>query len=165
MPYHIRPFTARDAAFITQLVARFSDFDLPPWREKTDVDRTNNRALQQAMENQEEGSVILVAEEDEAGPVGFIHLQTETDYFSGKQQGYISDVAVSRGHEGKGIGRMLMLAAENWAQEMGYEILTLYVFAGNIRARQMYERLGFQPDLLKYAKPIQHPDTGNDQEK
>ena len=49
---------------------------------------------------------------------------------------------------------MLLNAAENWVRMMGYDVLTLNVFAGNHRARQIYEKNGFQADVIKYGKII-----------
>ena len=65
---------------------------------------------------------------------GFIHLETQADYFSGEKHGYISDLAVSKSFEGRGVGRILLEAAEAWARVNGYRLLTLYVFSGNTRA-------------------------------
>jgi len=86
--------------------------------------------------------------------VGFVRLETQVDYFSGEKHGYISDVAVSKSVEGRGIGRMLLEAAESWARSNGYRLLTLYVFSANARARRVYERYGFQPEVVKYVKLI-----------
>ena len=37
----------------------------------------------------------------------------------------------------------------------GVSLLTLNVFAGNARARRVYERAGFVSELLRYTKPLQ----------
>jgi ribosomal-protein-alanine N-acetyltransferase len=76
------------------------------------------------------------------------------DYFSGEKHGYIADLAVSRSSEGRGVGRILLEAAEDWACANGYRLLTLYVFSVNARAQRVYERHGFQPELVKYVKVI-----------
>ena len=67
---------------------------------------------------------------------------------------YIADLAVSRSFEGRGVGRLLIEAAEDWAHTRGYRLLTLYVFSGNVRAQRVYERHGFQPEAVKYVKVI-----------
>jgi RimJ/RimL family protein N-acetyltransferase len=33
-------------------------------------------------------------------------------------------------------------------------VLTLNVFVANARARAVYERAGFTPDTMRYAKPL-----------
>lgn len=154
MNISVRPFIPQDKEFILSLVSRFSEFELPEWRGTDEIDNTNHLALTKAMEQPEPESAIFVAENEATGPVGFIHLQTRTDYFSGKKQGYISDIAVDSSYEGQGIGRMLLRTSENWSREQGYRLLTLFVFAGNRHAQQIYEKSGFAQDIIRYAKVI-----------
>ncbi len=162
MTVNVRSYLAADRETISALVTRFSEFDLPNWRSADEIDRTNRLSLQKALEEPEPGAAILVAEDETQGPVGFIHLQTQVDYFSGEKHGYVADVAVSRSVEGTGIGRMLLEAAEAWARSNGYRLLTLYVFSANARARRIYERYGFRPELVKYVKPIGQNSKTND---
>ncbi len=49
---------------------------------------------------------------------------------------------------------MLLEAAESWSRTMGYRLLTLYVLAGNTHARRVYEKHGFNPEVVKYVKPL-----------
>ncbi len=56
--------------------------------------------------------------------------------------------------EGQGVGRVLLEAAEDWAREQKLQMLSLNVFAGNARARHVYERLGYTPETLRYVKPL-----------
>ena len=152
MAIRIRPYQPSDREFVLSLVTRFSEFELPEWRQKDEIDQANRFFLKQAMRHPD--SAIFVAEEESGALAGFIHLQAQTDYFSGEKHGYISDVAVSKDFEGQGIGRMLLETAEHWTRTQGYHILTLYVFAGNTRARQIYEKQGFSQEVIKYVKTI-----------
>lgn len=154
MAISVRSFIPQDKEFVLSLVSRFSEFELPKWRQTDEIDNTNRAALAKAMEQLEPESAIFVAEDETTGPVGFIHLQTRIDYFSGEKQGYISDIAVDSSCEGRGIGRMLLGTAENWSREKGYALLTLFVFAGNTHAQQIYEKSGFAQDIIRYAKVI-----------
>ena len=45
-----------------------------------------------------------------------------------------------------------MRAAEAWTRASGYTKLTLNVFEGNQRARQIYERFGYQVETVRYVK-------------
>jgi ribosomal protein S18 acetylase RimI-like enzyme len=150
----IRTFQPSDREFILSLASRFSEFDLPEWRLKSEIDHANRAVLQKALEHPEPDSALLVAEDESGQPVGFIHLQTQTDYFTGEPHGYISDLAVDKSVEGQGIGRLLLEAAEAWGRTKGYRLLTLYVFAGNTRAQQLYQKSGFSQEVVKYVKTI-----------
>ena len=87
MAIQVRIFKPSDREFIISLVTRFSEFDLPEWRVRDEIDTTNRISLQKAMEQPEPDSAIFIAEDETGGPVGFIHLQTQTDYFSGEKHG------------------------------------------------------------------------------
>ncbi|MEO6546729.1 MAG: GNAT family N-acetyltransferase, partial [Ferruginibacter sp.] len=71
-----------------------------------------------------------------------------------EKHAHIADVIVAPEGSGKGIGALLMEKAEEWARSQGYHWLTLSVFAQNTRARELYERLGFGPDIMKYVKSL-----------
>lgn len=79
--------------------------------------------------------------ETEAGrvPVGFISLITDRERLS------VDMLAVHPRHQGKGIGKRLMLYAERKAQTLGLPEVTLWVDEANGRARSFYERLGYAP--------------------
>jgi ribosomal protein S18 acetylase RimI-like enzyme len=155
MTIHLRPFIPSDANFIEALIPRFSEFDLPAWRERDEIDGSNLQLLKKAMETPEPGSAIYIAEDETGKRAGFLHLQTQTDYFNEKKVGYISDLAVDTAFEGQGVGRVLLDKAEEWARAEGCHLLLLYVFSNNSRARKIYEKFGFKEEVSKYIKPLQ----------
>jgi ribosomal protein S18 acetylase RimI-like enzyme len=157
MTFRVREYQASDKDFILSLVERFTAFELPEWRTAQEIDSLNERTIRQALEQAAEGEATFVCEDEAGIPAGFIHLQTEVDYFNGSKNGYISDLATAPAFEGQGVGRLLMDAAEAWGRAQGFRLLTLYVFAGNARARAIYEKRGFREEVIKYAKKL---DTG-----
>jgi len=154
MDFRIRPLAHSDEKFIYSVLTRFSEFNLPPWRTREDLDGASYATLKEAMENPKDGSAMFIAEDAAGQPAGFIHLQVQTDYFTGEKHGHISDLAVDAAFEGMGVGRMLLGAAEDWALEQGFRLLTLYVFEGNAHAQQVYEKNGFSREVVKYVKVL-----------
>lgn len=154
MKFRIRTALPTDRDFILSLASRFSDFDLPEWRATSEVNETNHRLLLKAVEHPEPGSAVFVVEAQNGKLAGFIHLETEADFFSGSPHGYIAHLGVDKAFEGQGAGQLLMEHAETWTRQQGYSLLTLYVFAGNLRAQRLYQKNGFQQELIKYAKEI-----------
>jgi len=153
MAIRVRLFLPTDREALTTLVTRLSAFDLHPWRSADQIDRTNISMLETAMDEASPNDAIFVAEDETTRQViGFVRLQTQTDYFSGERQGYISNIAVDPSVEGQGIGRMLLEQAEIWAREKGFDRLTLHVFVENRRARQVYEKYGYWQDIIQYIK-------------
>jgi GNAT superfamily N-acetyltransferase len=55
----------------------------------------------------------------------------------------VHDLGVLPGHRGRGVGSRLMAAVEQKARDLGCCKLTLEVLEHNLRARQVYARLGF----------------------
>ncbi len=142
-----------DDEFILALVPRFVDFPLPPWRRRHECIEGIRDDLLRHLEDQPANSYLFVAEAD-GERVGFIHLQRTEDFFTGRSNCHVSDMAVAPGHEGRGIGKALLAHAEAWAREHHCQLVTLAVFPGNERARALYESTGYAPDLLRLAKPV-----------
>lgn len=143
-----------DDDFIIALVPRFADFPLPPWRRRHECIEGIRDDLQQHLEEPPANSYLFVAENADGERVGFIRLQRTRDYFNGRHNGHIADLAVAPQHEGRGVGRALLEHAEQWAREQHCQLLTLAVFPGNERARALYEASGYAPDLLRLAKSL-----------
>lgn len=150
----VRAADADDDDFIFGIVPRFVDFELPAWRKRTTVTEGIRRDLDRHLEHAPPGSFMFIAETDDGKRVGFLHLQTMTDFFSGGMNCHISDLAVAKGWDGKGIGRALLQYAEDFANEHRCERLTLAVFPGNERARKLYEQAGFGTEMLRLTKPL-----------
>lgn len=151
----IRTADAGDDAFILSLIPRFVDFDLPAWRKKSECKAGIRRDLSRALREPPPGEFLFVAEDQHGERGGFLRLQKTKDFFSGKPNCHISDLAVAPGRDGRGIGRALLDHAQKWANKQRCDLITLAVFPGNQRALDLYERAGFSADLLRLAKPAQ----------
>ncbi len=143
-----------DDDFILSLVPRFADFPLPSWRRRHECVEGIRQGLSKQLDDQPANSFLFVAENNEGQRVGFIHLQRVADFFNGRGNCHISDLAVAAQHEGNGVGKALLAHAEQWAREHQCQLVTLAVFPGNERARALYEASGYAADLLRLAKPV-----------
>jgi ribosomal protein S18 acetylase RimI-like enzyme len=143
-----------DDDFVLALVPRFMNFTLPPWRRRHECIDGIRRDLLRHLEDQPANSYLFVAEDSDGERVGFVHLQRTEDFFSGRSNCHISDIAVAPQHEDRGVGKALLAHAETWAREHQCQLVTLAVFPGNERARALYEANGYATDLLRLAKPV-----------
>jgi GNAT superfamily N-acetyltransferase len=143
-----------DDDFILALVPRFVDFTLPAWRRRHECIEGIRQDLLRHLEDQPANSYLFVAEDAGGTRVGFIHLQRTADFFTGRSNCHVSDLAVVPEHEGNGVGKALLAHAEDWAREHHCHMVTLAVFPGNARARGLYEASGYAEDLLRLAKPV-----------
>ncbi|GAC1649431.1 MAG: hypothetical protein NVS4B3_06490 [Gemmatimonadaceae bacterium] len=150
----IRPVASTDRDWILALVPRLHEFGPPGWRDAHQMTAAATAVIAEKLGRMPPSSAILVAETAGGVPLGFVHLESASDYFTGEQHGHISDIIVDRAHEGSGAGRALMRAAEGWAGDRGYRLLTLNVFGANARARALYEHLGYAPETTRYVKAL-----------
>jgi ribosomal protein S18 acetylase RimI-like enzyme len=152
--WRVRPARPSDRTFILGITPRLAQgFELPPWRTAREVVQAESAALESALRPGTERAVLLVAEDTEGEPGGYVYVNVETDYF-GRTLAHIEILAVSSAAEGRGAGRTLVEAAEAWARSEGLDLISLNVFANNARARALYQRLGYTADTLHYAKPL-----------
>lgn len=151
----IRFADGNDIEWILPLVPRLHEFGPPPWRTKEEMDAGETAVVRAAITHPTADSAMLVARAaGDATPLGFIHMVTVTDYFTGEHHGHVSVLVVSPAGEGRGVGRKLMDAGEEWARRRGYRLVSLGVFEGNKRARDLYDRLGYRVDTLKLMKVL-----------
>ncbi len=148
----IRPATKADESALMRLSERMANFTVPPWRSAEEITNADGRSMVNAVGLAHPESEVFIAEHDGA-VAGCLHMLVSRDFF-GRRHAHISVIAVSEEAEGTGVGRTLMAYAERWARARGLRVITLNVFAANARARRLYERAGFEVELLKYAKPL-----------
>lgn len=103
--------------------------------------------------NSDDDHLVLVADDPDGGVVGFIAVNVQEHYISGRDA-YIGELAVDHAHGGKGVGAALVARATDWAREHGCERLTLQTGAANQGARRFYERLGFEYEDVSFARTI-----------
>jgi ribosomal protein S18 acetylase RimI-like enzyme len=150
----IRPVRSEDRSIVLALTERLSAFGPPPWRTSEEVHRREIRELTRAIDRLKPEEALFVAEDATGAIAGFIYLETRTDYFNERPHGHIGVIVVAGEAEGSGVGRALLEQAEAWSRERGYGWITLTAFHGNARARQIYERNGYQSELITYRKAL-----------
>jgi GNAT superfamily N-acetyltransferase len=152
--FRVRPATAGDREFVLGLVPELAAFGPPPWRSAQQMNETDRLVIGGALDRSAGGATVLVAEDDAGTPLGFIHLTSDTDYYTRRDCGHISDIVVAPAARGRGVSETLLSAAGEWAAARGYSLLTLNVFVGNTRARALYERTGFGAETVRYVKDL-----------
>ena len=150
---NIRPATIADLAAVLALVPRLAATGSPPGRDAQQIEASDIESVTRALQRPAADEALLVVEAA-GGLLGLIHVKTVVDYFTQQPIAHVSDVVVAASAEGRGIGKALMHAAEDWARDQGYAIVQLHVLVDNARARSMYERLGYSAEWLKYIKRL-----------
>jgi GNAT superfamily N-acetyltransferase len=65
-----------------------------------------------------------------------------------RRHGFLAEIFVMPDARGKGLGRALIAACEDWARGRGHQLLTIGVLANNARAIRAYEGAGYAPYTL-----------------
>jgi len=151
---HVRLAHADDDEFILSLAARLVDFELPPWRKPKETLAGIRTDIARHLRELPAATHLFVAEDDAGERLGFLHLQTQKDFFTGVLNCHIADLVVAADCDGKGVGSALIAFAEQWAKEHRCRHVTLSVFPGNARARELYRRHGYGDELVRMAKAL-----------
>lgn len=98
-------------------------------------------------------SMIFVAEEGDTKLAGFVQLYPSFCSVSAVPILILYDLFVDHSQRSKGIGRLLMNAARDFAKENGYGRLELSTAKDNRIGQSLYESLGYELDqeFLHYS--------------
>ncbi len=151
----VRQAAPEHAEFVLSLVPQLVAFGPPPWRDRQQMMDTDRLVIGRALRGLTAGATVLVAEDFGGQPLGFVHVCGEADYYTRGEAGHIADIIVAPEARGRGVGEILLAAAEQWARGLGYSLLTLNVFIENTRARALYDRAGFGAETIRYVKALQ----------
>lgn len=81
--------------------------------------------------------------------IGMIWLAHKTS-----EKGFIYDINIWEGNQGKGYGKQAMKEIERVAKEIGIKKIGLHVFGHNKAARRLYEKLGYIETNIKMEKAL-----------
>jgi ribosomal protein S18 acetylase RimI-like enzyme len=105
--------------------------------------------IAERINNQE--SVIFVAENSEKKLIGFCQIYPSFCSVAAAKIGVLYDLFVDPNVRKTGAGRMLMLAAHDYAAQNGMVRLDLTTAKNNHTAQSLYESLGWVRDEIFYA--------------
>lgn len=101
----------------------------------------------------DETEVFLLEQQGKA--VGMLAAnRTRSKGFSHAQTVDMSKVVIETNYRGRGYGRLLVAAAEEFAKETGATYLTARVFSDNLSGTGFWKSLGFQPRFEEQARPV-----------
>jgi GNAT superfamily N-acetyltransferase len=89
-----------------------------------------------------EGEIVLVAELIPGDVVGWVHGSEQLLLESGRRCELLGLVVDAR-HRGRGVGRRLVAAVEDWAAERGLDQMAVRSNVARTESHPFYERLGY----------------------
>ncbi len=153
MDYTIRTATPADAEAIKEILPRLANFDIPSARSAEQLWH-GDRDLLVGWEKGERECLVYVATQADDAVLGACIVTMREEMLSHLPSAHLEVLVIDEKAEGRGIGHALLLQAQVAAKEAGATSMSLHVFAGNTRARSLYEKDGFDGELLRYYKPL-----------
>jgi GNAT superfamily N-acetyltransferase len=153
LSFEIRLYQSDDAEFILQHSVLLTG-DVPAWRQVESMRKTMyERALHHLEQIDHLQGAIFIATDRGGEQLGYA-MVADNKNFTGEPEAYLSELVVVPTGEGRGIGRALIQACYQWAEQQGYTLMALETGAANHRARQLYEHLDFQYESVRMVKII-----------
>jgi ribosomal protein S18 acetylase RimI-like enzyme len=123
------------------------------YEEEDDLEKASRYILERFNHGDSE---IFVAQEGNAGLTGFVQLYPSFCSVSAVPILILYDLYVDSSHRGKGIGRLLMNAARDFAKGNGFRRLELSTAKDNHIGQSLYESLGYELDqeFLRYSLDV-----------
>ena len=153
----IRPYRDEDAPMVRRSFIELQDHEheLAPDSPTGEAIADAYLAWMHRQCRENDGIVGVARIDDEA--VGFVTLlrRVEGDPDdSVPVHAYVSELAVNAAWRGRGIGAAMLRWAEGEARRAGAPELRISAVAVNAGARRLYERTGFEPIMVQYAKSL-----------
>lgn len=152
--YTIRSAENDDAKQALALLPALADFDVPQYRNPDHLWQGDAKLFEQYLAGDTPDTHALVAIDNNANVHGIAIYTLKKELLSSEPSAHLEVLAVDATCRRLGIGRALIDATEAKAKKQGATSLTLHVFANNLRARGLYQSVGFKEELLRCYKPI-----------
>ena len=154
MSIDIKPADPQDCDAMLALFPRLASFDLPNGRNPDHLWGGDAEMLRDWARSGNADCLVNVAKEADGTIVGVAMVTLGPELLSHAPSAHLEAIAVAEKAEGKGVGKALLEAAEAGARERGALSMSLHVFSTNVRARRVYQRAGFDEELLRCIKPF-----------
>jgi GNAT superfamily N-acetyltransferase len=134
----VRPARAGDAAAVAVLAQELAmSFPFRPERFEFSF---------AALVADEQACLLVAADGD--GCAGYLLGLRHLTFFANGPAGWVEEIAVRAGQRGRGTGRALMAAFEQWATQHGCALVAL----ATRRAAPFYQALGYQESATYFRK-------------
>ena len=140
----IRPMAAADAGRVAALTTQLG------YESTTEQIARRFAAIATRSENASHDVVLVADDRAGLGVVGWIHAHGVA-ILEGEPAVEIVGLVVDEACRGGGVGRMLLIAAEDWARERGYARMRVRSRIARERAHRFYHREGYETIKTSYT--------------
>ena len=148
-----RPADPLDRQFVMSLVPRLIASGVPPWRDPRKMLAAYIEVIGSIFYSRRSDAALLIAEDGQGTPLGFILLVAATDCYTHERHGHVAQIVVVDPQD-MAAGMALIDTAEDWARSRGYRLLMMSEFWANHPARAICQQLGFVEEAVSYRKAV-----------
>jgi GNAT superfamily N-acetyltransferase len=143
-----------DCEDMLELFPRLASFDLPKNRNPEHLWGGDAKMMKDWAAGNRNDCIVHVAKDEEGRVLGVAMVTLRPELLSHAPSAHLEALVVADKAEGQGVGSALLASIEEEAQQRGALSMSLHVFARNQRARKVYERAGYDGELIRYIKPF-----------
>jgi len=155
---HVRTFVPSDAPRVENLFSELQSCERSIEENRVDGDLISPAYVKHLLDECEKWDGDILVAEHEGQVVGFVCVLAGFDsrdmIEADSKYAFVTDLVVTSGMRGQGIGRQLLQEAETFSMQRGARVIRLNVIAGNTSARDFYSKAGFRELELKLIKSL-----------
>jgi len=152
-PVEIIDADASHGEAMLALMPRLADYEVPETRNPDDLWQHDAQMMRDWLAGKEK-CLVHVAVDDGKNVLGFSMVRLRAELLSHEPSAHLEAIALDKRAEGRGIAKALLARAEQAAKEHGALSMSLHVFSVNTRARRLYERAGYDGELMRYIRHL-----------
>jgi len=152
MNYTIRFAGPEDGNAMLALLPRLAAFKLTKNRKPEDTYTGDGKMLKKWMQGGHPEAFIYLAENADKTILGWAYVSMQAEFMSYQPGAHLEVILVDEPASGQGLGKALLAKAESEAKKRGAQSMTLHVWENNTLARSVYEKNGYESELLRYIK-------------
>ena len=137
---------------ILALLPRLADFEIPAKRSPEHLWQSDAHLIEGWFDGKTDGLHLYCAVGPNETLAGIALLSQRPELLSDTPSVHLEALAVAKGFEGQGIGSALLDSCHERARELGALSLSLHVSDTNTRARGLYAKHGYEPELRRFIK-------------
>ena len=150
--HQIRPAGLKDCEAIARLLPELAAFEIPQRRNSSDLWEGDLATLHRWRDGMEPKVMVHVAEAESGAIEGFTIVRLREELMSHEPSSHLEAIVVAENARGTGLGKRLLINAEERAKSAGALTITLHVFGNNERARAVYRKMGYDEELIRDLK-------------
>ena len=152
MKFKIQEAESHHREAVLKLLPRLAGFQIPKQRKPEEFWQGDAVLVKQHFDEKHMDTRIWIAVDETDHVLGTLLLRFNQDPLNEQTNAHVEVLAVSQQAEGNGVASQLLKIAEAETRKQQALSLSLNVFSNNERARSLYQKFGFDEEIIRCIK-------------